>query len=72
LLRQATLEQVSIHAPARGATFFFAVAPKLGLVSIHAPARGATCEESPVAAACSVSIHAPARGATVIFLLAAG
>ena len=58
-------ENVSIHAPARGATFNdFGVEPK-DIVSIHAPARGATSRAArrsiaPVA----VSIHAPARGAT--------
>ena len=36
------LLQVSIHAPARGATFEEMVSQALGGVSIHAPARGAT------------------------------
>ena len=58
------LTNVSIHAPARGATpnpnqlcpgFF---------VSIHAPARGATFLPTPRRYCPIVSIHAPARGAT--------
>ena len=57
-------QQVSIHAPARGATYAEpepAPAPK---VSIHAPARGATLVERDERFLCVVSIHAPARGAT--------
>ena len=34
--------QVSIHAPARGATLCFRFMPNRSDVSIHAPARGAT------------------------------
>ena len=33
---------VSIHAPARGATFIGRVGGRSHIVSIHAPARGAT------------------------------
>ena len=57
-------DNVSIHAPARGATAAACVQRSMAPVSIHAPARGAT---SPVSEGCgrvSVSIHAPARGAT--------
>ena len=36
------LDEVSIHAPARGATFCDSVIDTLRYVSIHAPARGAT------------------------------
>ena len=57
---------VSIHAPARGATFSvgFPCRCLIG-VSIHAPARGATWGSSKYALShASVSIHAPARGAT--------
>ena len=55
---------VSIHAPARGAT-----APRLHVaggcvVSIHAPARGATHVAGQRLDLGDVSIHAPARGAT--------
>ena len=55
---------VSIHAPAWGATTdcitFFA----LSKVSIHAPAWGATAHVAPKAEQSKVSIHAPAWGAT--------
>ncbi len=57
--------QVSIHAPARGATNRRVMVTDKETVSIHAPARGAT---TPFLTACfsrSVSIHAPARGATL-------
>ena len=61
-----TLLKVSIHAPARGATYW-AIKRKIKLcVSIHAPARGAT-QQRPAYYKCpDVSIHAPARGATPI------
>ena len=60
------LWDISIHAPARGATlpahrpFLFV------LISIHAPARGATKITLNFAVAGYISIHAPARGATHI------
>ena len=38
----ANARQVSIHAPARGATKVIGRCFKGGSVSIHAPARGAT------------------------------
>ncbi len=50
--------EVSIHAPARGATGRVAWPSSARSVSIHAPARGAT------PASYCASIHAPARGAT--------
>ena len=55
---------ISIHAPARGATSSFCVSFPRSPISIHAPARGATCYfyfSSPFSV---ISIHAPARGAT--------
>ena len=57
--------QISIHAPARGATDqegseAYQVRP----ISIHAPARGATNKRTIVAKSINISIHAPARGAT--------
>jgi len=55
---------VSIHAPARGATFKVVVAGRRFGVSIHAPARGATCAWYLANKNYPVSIHAPARGAT--------
>ena len=39
------LKTVSIHAPARGATYVDAIGVEEHLVSIHAPARGATVAE---------------------------
>ena len=56
---------VSIHAPARGATFRRTEIFVRVEVSIHAPARGATPHSPPtLASENEVSIHAPARGAT--------
>ena len=56
---------ISIHAPAKGATLLGLLAGGMSFISIHAPAKGATSEYH----ACSVlyvhiSIHAPAKGAT--------
>ena len=58
------LIEVSIHAPARGATTDFLRQRHVGGVSIHAPARGATSEPREPQTRDCVSIHAPARGAT--------
>jgi len=58
------LEDVSIHAPARGATVLAERIKRLNEVSIHAPARGATWLSKPLGYCALVSIHAPARGAT--------
>ena len=58
------LGEISIHAPARGATdcgFNFGV---IECISIHAPARGATNSFSLKDVCRKISIHAPARGAT--------
>ena len=55
---------VSIHAPARGATGFWALQEAQLRVSIHAPARGATGDFGDFHEYIEVSIHAPARGAT--------
>ena len=56
---------VSIHAPARGATRPAENDAPVESVSIHAPARGATTTLRPLVRRRLVSIHAPARGATV-------
>src|SRR5690606_7271981 len=56
--------EVSIHAPARGATRSHAGAGRQPAVSIHAPARGATGWRAVHGRRWLVSIHAPARGAT--------
>ncbi len=55
---------VSIHAPARGATEITNRGLVKTLVSIHAPARGATEGGNCESQLHQVSIHAPARGAT--------
>ena len=59
------LGEVSIHAPARGATPDVAGRWHRHQVSIHAPARGATAHRQVTLIRIGVSIHAPARGATV-------
>ena len=56
--------EVSIHAPAWGATTLFPPDDGGGDVSIHAPAWGATGSFSFNYSFASVSIHAPAWGAT--------
>ena len=58
------VEQVSIHAPARGATKNTDTGQGNRAVSIHAPARGATFLVFFAELPFWVSIHAPARGAT--------
>ena len=56
---------VSIHAPARGATWSSLPPSRENVkVSIHAPARGATQARASCEMSSKVSIHAPARGAT--------
>ena len=55
---------VSIHAPARGATLRKHKHSDRSGVSIHAPARGATANAFEPQINAVVSIHAPARGAT--------
>ena len=58
--------EVSIHAPAWGATPDRPVTLQgVTLVSIHAPAWGATCMPARLTVALLVSIHAPAWGATL-------
>ena len=56
---------ISIHAPARGATYHCRRIRSSGCISIHAPARGATWTCIPAFIAFIISIHAPARGATI-------
>ena len=60
----ARLAQVSIHAPAQGATGDARHRLHRPGVSIHAPARGATGSRDQEGGEGVVSIHAPARGAT--------
>ena len=55
---------VSIHAPAKGATRLEIKQLRFGIVSIHAPAKGATQSGAVPRRHRQVSIHAPAKGAT--------
>jgi len=57
-------DDVSIHAPTRGATRAAPCSVLTGVVSIHAPTRGATALAGAARALTHVSIHAPTRGAT--------
>ena len=56
--------EISIHAPARGATLPFMANNRVLVISIHAPARGATSLWIDLHDLAHISIHAPARGAT--------
>ncbi len=56
--------QVSIHAPAQGATPGLLYVYQGFKVSIHAPAQGATTSKRERSGRNRVSIHAPAQGAT--------
>ena len=56
--------EVSIHAPAWGATSHYEKDFKGARVSIHAPAWGATIRPYVYQVTKEVSIHAPAWGAT--------
>ena len=55
---------ISIHAPARGATPGLSVDHVGHQISIHAPARGATYRSTVTEETPTITIHAPARGAT--------
>ena len=59
--------EISIHAPARGATLPGCSSEWGSDISIHAPARGATKKVSENYVTKAISIHAPARGATKDF-----
>ncbi len=56
---------ISIHAPAWGATIAIASKLQVFRISIHAPAWGATCTASRWCGFNMISIHAPAWGATL-------
>ena len=56
--------QISIHAPAKGATEDMGVSLERAGISIHAPAKGATATEALDTGQGGISIHAPAKGAT--------
>ena len=57
--------EISIHAPAKGATPLASEVKQQLSISIHAPAKGATDNNRPRNACGFISIHAPAKGATV-------
>ena len=62
------LNNVSIHAPAWGATMKQTKKQIEAQVSIHAPAWGATRQAFRAVGCVVVSIHAPAWGATCIYV----
>ena len=55
---------ISIHAPTRGATGTPVTGVKGAKISIHAPTRGATKQLPLSIVITDISIHAPTRGAT--------
>ena len=55
---------ISIHAPANGATLYDVLIKIRPNISIHAPANGATCTHREPRSKNAISIHAPANGAT--------
>ena len=63
--------QISIRAPARGATSWDTNGEYICKISIRAPARGATHEASGRKGQVQISIRAPARGATLAIALQA-
>ena len=62
-------KQISIHAPAKGATEPYLGKSKKYYISIHAPAKGATLSGIRATESEKISIHAPAKGATTMILL---
>ena len=56
--------QISIHAPAKGATGYVLRILHSSGISIHAPAKGATLWCHRISFPLYISIHAPAKGAT--------
>ena len=60
---------ISIHAPAKGATYSAKYIGSTQSISIHAPAKGATLLRQERAESISISIHAPAKGATYRLLV---
>ena len=58
---------ISIHAPAKGATFEIEDCYNNFIISIHAPAKGATRLGLTQTEFARISIHAPAKGATLTF-----
>ena len=64
--------QISIHAPAWGATDRISREYPGDAISIHAPAWGATVESVLLPVKLKISIHAPAWGATAAAAVLAG
>ena len=62
-----TTGDISIHAPAKGATHSSETPYSLQIISIHAPAKGATVSAVLPGSSTRISIHAPAKGATANF-----
>ena len=60
---------ISIHAPAKGATYSRSFGRPPDNISIHAPAKGATRQIPGQIMQHSISIHAPAKGATFAKLI---
>ncbi len=58
------VREISIHAPAKGATQNSEGLTDHVGISIHAPAKGATRGTAPISGGIQISIHAPAKGAT--------
>ena len=58
------MAEISIHAPAKGATWSYINFLMAVNISIHAPAKGATCNRQKSDKLMKISIHAPAKGAT--------
>ena len=63
-LTDCVLDEISIHAPPRGATSQLREIDSHGAISIHAPPRGATFQRCSIGDEWKISIHAPPRGAT--------
>ena len=58
-------QDISIHAPVKGATKTEYEICRIIQISIHAPVKGATAEsEAATGTAAQISIHAPVKGAT--------
>ena len=64
-LFEAKTVEISIHAPAWGATASASQKTADGYISIHAPAWGATRQAMQQKMSWKISIHAPAWGATM-------
>ena len=69
-LNERGATDISIHAPAWGATFITDFMLSILSISIHAPAWGATSRPHALRPSRrQISIHAPAWGATIMILL---